>query len=120
MRKYLQKRRLTLLFKVAVVASPPPHFMKTVIRCLILLIFVAETTVAFCEAGNRPSQAMLTTSLRLPVVSAGVNKGFVDAPKGTTVWVLHVRHKMLYIDFSGAETWIKRSATDYDQRLAAF
>ncbi|MGB8354637.1 MAG: hypothetical protein WCD79_12160 [Chthoniobacteraceae bacterium] len=94
--------------------------MKTVIRYLILLLFAIETPLAFCVAENRPSQAVLTTPLRLPVVSAGVSKGFVDAPRGTTVWVLQVKRKMLYIDFSGSETWIKRSATDYDERLAAY
>ena len=94
--------------------------MKTVIRCLILLLLAIETPPAFCAAENRPAQAVLTTPLRLPVVSGGVNKGFVDAPRGTTVWVLQVKHKTLYIDFSGSETWIKRSATDYDQRLAAY
>jgi len=93
--------------------------MKTLIRNLLLLLFVFETSVAFCATAYRPSQVALTTMLKLPVVASGMKKGFVEAPAGTTVWVLQVRRTKLYVDFSGTQTWIKRSATDYDARLAA-
>jgi hypothetical protein len=40
--------------------------------------------------------------------------------KGTLVNVDHVRHQVLMISLGDASAWVKRSDTDFDQRLASF
>jgi len=58
--------------------------------------------------------------MKLPVVINGKASGWVDAPVGAQVNILQVSKDTVLIGMSDSQLWVKRSDTDFDQRLAAF
>jgi hypothetical protein len=93
--------------------------MKTIVFAVVALL-VANSVFAATASTRRPAQAVLTAPISIPVVISGRQSGSVTVTKGTLVTIKHVRRDRLQIDFQGSQAWVKRSNTDFDQRLAAF
>ncbi|MDR3401142.1 MAG: hypothetical protein P4L99_01490 [Chthoniobacter sp.] len=83
-------------------------------------LLLASPIFAAVPSTKRPAQAVLKAPVSLPVIVAGRQSGTVTVAKGTLVTIKHVRRQRLQIDFQGSQAWVKRTDTDFDQRLAAF
>jgi hypothetical protein len=92
--------------------------MKTTVFTLVVTLLLANSLLAV--SAKRPPQAVLNAPISIPVVITGRQSGSVTVGKGTLVTVAHVRHDRLQINFQGSQVWVKRSDTDFDQRLAIF
>jgi len=86
----------------------------------VLLLCLLNPVAAAPSSARRPSQTSLKATFKLPVMVAGKQNGWVLAAKGTLVNVDHVRREVIQINLGGASAWVKRTDTDFDQRLAAF
>jgi signal transduction histidine kinase len=92
----------------------------TVFAFVVTLMFVDPAWAVSLAATRRPTQAVLNAPISIPVVISGRQSGSVMVNKGTLVTIAHVRHDRLQINFQGSQAWVKRTDTDFDQRLAAF
>ncbi len=92
--------------------------MKTTVFSLVVTLLLVNPLLA--ASTKRPAQAVLNAPLSIPVVISGRQSGSVTIGKGTVVTVAHVRRDRLQINFQGSQAWVKRSDTDFDQRLAIF
>jgi hypothetical protein len=93
--------------------------MKAIVSVVATLV-LASPVFAALPSAKRPTQAVLNAAIKLPVLSGGKPSGSVTVSKGTLVTIKHVRRQRVQIDFAGTQAWVKRSDTDFDQRLAAF
>ena len=94
--------------------------MKAIFISVALLVSFVNRDSAAVGPPHRPTETTLKAALRIPVASAGAQSGWIAVPSGSTATVEHVLKDKLMIAFAGTETWVKRSDTDFDQRLAAF
>ena len=94
--------------------------MKTIVFAVVALLFACPAFGTVAASTRRPAQAVLKAPISIPVVISGRPSGSVTVTKGTLVTIKHVRHDRLQIDFQGSPAWVKRSDTDFDQRLVAF
>jgi hypothetical protein len=93
--------------------------MKTLVLSVVAILF-ASPMFAALPSTKRPAQAVLKAPVSIPVVIAGRPSVSVKVAKVTVVTIAHVRHDRLQINFQGSLAWVKRSDTDFDQRLAVF
>lgn len=93
--------------------------MKT-IALVVLALLSASPLFAVIPSTKHPSQAVLNVPVSVPILMSGKQNGSVTVSKGTLVTITHVRRDRLQIDFQGTQTWVKRSDTDFDQRLKTF
>lgn len=98
--------------------------MKVAILSVAVLIFAANATLTAAPAlpasARRPTVAQLKTAMTLPVIINGKASGWVNAPAGAQVNILKVSKDKVLIGMSDSQLWVKRTDTDFDQRLAAF
>ncbi len=93
--------------------------MKATLLAATLLFFVLNPAFATVST-RRPSQTTLKARFKIPVTVAGKESGWIIANTGTVVDVDHMRRDQIMIRIGNTTAWIKRSDTDFDQRLAAF
>jgi hypothetical protein len=93
--------------------------MKTIVL-VVAVILSTSPLFAAIPSPKRPSQAILNVPVNIPVLVSGKQSGSVTVNKGTLVTIAHVRRDRLQIDFQGSQAWVKRSDTDFDQRLKDF
>jgi hypothetical protein len=95
--------------------------MKAVTYSIALLFFLRNQTSATSPASSRrPTVATLKKGMKLQVILSGQQKSWVDVPSGGQVQVLHVRKQQVMIGIGDSQAWVKRSDTDFDQRLTLF
>ncbi len=94
--------------------------MKTIVFAVVSILLAGFAFGRLPAAARRPTQAVLNTPLTVPVMIGGRQSGTVNVPKGTMVGIAHVRKDRVQINFQGSAVWVKRTDTDFDQRLAAF
>src|SRR5579871_4810543 len=93
--------------------------MKAIVLSAVAVL-LATPVFAALPSTHRPTQAALNAAFNIPVVIGGRAAGLALVPKGTLVTIAHVRHDRVQISFQGSVAWVKRSDTDFDQRLAVF
>jgi len=92
--------------------------MKAVTFSIALLFLPWNQTFAAVPASaSQPEAATLKKGVKLPVILNGQQNGWVDVPKGAQVKVLHARKQQIMIGIGDSQAWVKRSDTDFDQRL---
>jgi hypothetical protein len=95
--------------------------MKAAIFSIALLFLPWSRTFATVPAAPpQPEIATLKKGMKLAVVLNGQQKGWVDVPKGAQVQVLHTQKRQIMVGIGDAQAWVKRSDTDFDQRLTLF
>ena len=94
--------------------------MKTMVLVVASFVFTASLMAVTPASSRRPTQAVLNAPATVPVIISGKQCGSVSVPKGTVVTIAHVRKDRVMINFQGSQAWVKRTDTDFDQRLAVF
>jgi len=94
--------------------------MKAVVFAVVTLFLVGSVIARLPASARRPTQAVLSAPVSVPVIISGRQSGSVNVPKGTMVAITHVRHDRIQINFQGSQVWVKRGDTDFDRRLAVF
>jgi hypothetical protein len=95
--------------------------MKAAILSIALLLFPwSQSFATSLASAQRPTVATLKKGMQLPVILNGQRKGWVEVPNGAQVQILHVRKQQVMIAIGDSQAWVKRSDTDFDQRLTLF
>ena len=94
--------------------------MKAVVFAVVSFLLAGSMFARLPASARRPTQAVMNVPVNLPVVISGKQSGAVTVPKGTVVTIAHVRKDRVMINFQGSQAWVKRTDTDFDQRLAVF
>jgi hypothetical protein len=94
--------------------------MKTMVVVVGSFLLAGSLFAKLPASSRRPTQAVLNAPVVVPVIISGKQNGSVTVPKGTVVAIAHVRKDRVMINFQGSQAWMKRTDTDFDQRLAVF